>query len=146
MWNCSWELPHAAWLDGFACDRRRQQQLNGRILLLMRRTAANLLLVLMFAGLALPLLLAHESGVPAACCRRGGKHHCAMLPQDDGFRAVMPTCPYRHFTALTSHSTFPSGVTALSVDLASENSIALVPPDLSSRAAGNAQKRGPPLS
>jgi hypothetical protein len=111
----------------------------------MRRIAANLLIVLMFAGLALPLLLAHGSGVPT-CCRRGGKHHCAMLSQDDGFRGVMPICPYRRFTALTSHSTFLIGVTALSIDLASENSIALVSPDISSRAAGNAQKRGPPLS
>jgi hypothetical protein len=112
----------------------------------MRRIAAISLFVLMFAGLILPLLLAHESGGPA-CCRRTGSHHCAMAPQGDGFRALTSSCPYRRFTALTSHSALLSAVTtALRVDLASENSIALVSPDLSSRAAGNAQKRGPPHS
>ena len=51
----------------------------------MRRLAASLLLLLLLRGLALPMLLAREAGVPA-CCRRSGKHHCAMLPQGDGFR------------------------------------------------------------
>jgi hypothetical protein len=112
----------------------------------MRRLAASLLLVLMFAGLALPMLLARESGVPA-CCRRSGKHHCAMLLQGDGFRTVTANCPYRRFTALTSHSTTCSTTaTALSLDLGCENSIALASPDLPLRVAGNAQKRGPPLS
>ncbi|MFI5115749.1 MAG: hypothetical protein ACHP8B_03525 [Terriglobales bacterium] len=112
----------------------------------MRRLAASLLLVLLLAGLALPLLLGRDSGVPA-CCRRSGKHHCAMLPQGDGFRAVAANCPYRRFTALTSHSTpCSTTATALSLDLGCENSIALASPDLPLRVAGNAQKRGPPLS
>jgi hypothetical protein len=112
----------------------------------MRRLAASLLLVLLFAGLALPMLLARESGVPA-CCRRSGKHHCAMLPQGDGFRTVTANCPYRRFTALTSHS-IPLGAaaTVLSVSLDCENSVALESPDVALRLAGNAQKRGPPLS
>src|ERR1035438_5923784 len=70
----------------------------------MRRLAASLLLLLLCAGLALPVLVARESGVPA-CCRRSGKHHCAMPPQGGGFRTLAPNCPYRRFTALTSHST-----------------------------------------
>jgi hypothetical protein len=112
----------------------------------MRRLAASLLLVLLFAGLALPMLLARESGVPA-CCRRSGKHHCMMLPQGDGFRTVTANCPYRHFTALTSHSTpCSTAATAFSVNLGCENSIALASPDLPLRVAGNAQKRGPPRS
>ncbi|MGA3053808.1 MAG: hypothetical protein ABSD63_06350 [Candidatus Korobacteraceae bacterium] len=112
----------------------------------MRRLAASLLLVLLCAGLALPMLLARESGVPA-CCRRSGKHHCGMLPQGDGFRTVTANCPYHRFTALTSHSTtLGTAATALSVNLGGENSIALASPDLPLRVAGNAQKRGPPLS
>jgi hypothetical protein len=112
----------------------------------MRRLAASLLLVLMYAGLALPMLLARESGVPA-CCRRSGKHHCVMLPQGDGFRTITANCPYRHFTALTSHSTtLGTAATVLSVSLDCENSVALEPPDVALRVAGNAQKRGPPLS
>ena len=88
----------------------------------MRRLAASLLLFLLFAGLALPMVLAQDSGVPA-CCRRSGKHHCAMLPQGDGFRTVTANCPYRRFTALTSHSTpLSAAATALSVSLGCENS------------------------
>ncbi len=112
----------------------------------MRRLAASLLLVLLLAGLALPMLLARESGVPA-CCRRSGKHHCLMLPQEDGFRAVAANCPHRRFTALTSHSTtFGAAATALSVSLDCKNSVAFEPPDVALHVAGNAQKRGPPLS
>ena len=112
----------------------------------MRRLAASLLLLLLCAGLALPLLLARESGVPA-CCRRSGKHHCVMLPPGDGFRAVATNCPYRRFTALTSHSTtLGAAATTLTVSLDGENSVAFEPPDVALRVAGNAQKRGPPLS
>ena len=112
----------------------------------MRRLAASLLLVLLCTGLALPMLLARGDGVPA-CCRRNGKHHCAMLPQGDGFRTSAASCPYRRFTALTSHSTPLGTVTNhLFVSLRCENSVALESPDLPLRVAGNAQKRGPPLS
>jgi hypothetical protein len=112
----------------------------------MRRLAASLLLLLLCAGLALSVLVARESSVPA-CCRRSGKHHCAMLPQGDGFRAVTANCPYRRFSALTSHSTpCSTAASVLSLNLGGENSIALASPDLPLHVAGNAQKRGPPLS
>ncbi len=75
----------------------------------MRRLAASFLLLLLCAGMTLPLLQAQGSSVPA-CCRRNGKHHCEMLPQGDGFRTAAPGCPYRSFTALTSHSTALSTV------------------------------------
>src|SRR5664280_3716685 len=111
----------------------------------MRRLAASLLLVLLCAGLALPMLLARGDGVPA-CCRRNGKHHCAMLPQGDGFRTSEASCPYRRFTALTSHSTPLNTVaTALIVSLDCKNSVTLESPDVALRVGGNAQKRGPPL-
>src|SRR5664280_2515596 len=96
----------------------------------MRRLAASLLLVLSCAGLALPMLLARDAGVPA-CCRRNGKHHCVMLPQRDGFRTSAANCPYRRFTALTSHSTPLKAVTNhLFVSLCCENSVALESADL----------------
>ena len=112
----------------------------------MRRLAASLLLVLSCTGLALPMLLARDAGVPA-CCRRSGKHHCEMLPQGDGFRTIAASCPYRGFPALTSHSTPLSTVaTALIVSLRCEKSVALESPDLALPVCGNAQKRGPPLA
>jgi hypothetical protein len=112
----------------------------------MRRLAASLLLLLSCAGLALPMLLAQDSGVPA-CCRRSGKHHCVMLPEGDGFRAVTANCPHRRFTALTSHPIpLTTASTALSINPRCENSIATASADLALRVAGNAQKRGPPLS
>jgi hypothetical protein len=111
----------------------------------MRRLAASLLLVLLCVGLALPMLLARDAGVPA-CCRRNGKHHCVMLPQGDGFRTSAANCPYRRFTALTSHSTPLRTVTNhLFASLRCENSVALKSPDVALRVCGNAQKRGPPL-
>jgi hypothetical protein len=115
-------------------------------LLPMRRLAACLLLSLLCAGLTPPLLQAQGADVPA-CCRRNGKHHCAMLPQGDGFRTVAASCPYRGFTALTSHSTTLGTVaTVLFISLHYENSATLDSPDLALPVCGNAQKRGPPLA
>ena len=115
-------------------------------LLLMRRFAASLLLSLLCAGMTLPLLQAQGASVPA-CCRRNGKHHCAMLPQGDGVRTVTVTCPYNRFIALTSHSTpLSTAATALFISLRYEKSATLDSPDLALPVCGNAQKRGPPLS
>ena len=112
----------------------------------MRRLAASLLLALLCAGMTLPLLQAQGNGVPA-CCRRNGKHHCAMLPQGDGFRTSATNCPHRGFTALTSHSTPLNKVTHdLPVSSVREASIAFESRDLSALVDGNAQKRAPPLS
>jgi hypothetical protein len=112
----------------------------------MRRIAASSLLLLMVAGLALPMLLAQESSVPA-CCRRSGKHHCATLPQGDGFRTVSANCPHCRFSALTSPSTPLSTVANVSiVSLNNGNPVTLESPVVTLHASGNAQKRGPPLS
>jgi hypothetical protein len=112
----------------------------------MRRLAACLLLSLLIAGMTLPLLQAQGAGVPA-CCRRNGKHHCAMLPQGEGFRTSAAICPYRGFTALTSHSiSLSTAATVLFISLRYEKSATLDSPDLALPVSGNAQKRGPPLS
>ncbi|MGH9558762.1 MAG: hypothetical protein ACRD30_05930 [Bryobacteraceae bacterium] len=62
----------------------------------MRRFSANLLLVLFTLLPIVPAFAGPESGLPA-CCRRSGKHHCA-LDQGSSWgpqaRAVAEHCPY----------------------------------------------------
>ncbi|MFZ0792285.1 MAG: hypothetical protein WAM65_00860, partial [Candidatus Korobacteraceae bacterium] len=57
-------------------------------------------------------------------------------------------CPYRHFTAITSHSVTAVGVRSQSVTLASfwQDSLLIASPDIARYVDGNAQKRGPPLA
>src|SRR5271167_2804999 len=70
----------------------------------MRRILASLLLALCSFGLVSPFLQAQPSVIPA-CCRRDGKHHCAMSSNRDGFRTSAPNCPYRNLGAVVSPST-----------------------------------------
>ena len=112
----------------------------------MRRTLASLLLVLSLAGFALPFLQA-QSRVPA-CCRRAGQHHCGAAAPGDGFHATQACCPYRNFTALTSHSVtalrMPSQAMYLSLrwqPVVNTNST-----ELPRYVFDPAQKRGPPLA
>src|SRR5580704_13571707 len=65
----------------------------------MRRALASfLLLVFSFPLIAPAVLAGAESNLPE-CCRRGGKHHCAMRTdnapsaQDVAFRSTQPRCP-----------------------------------------------------
>jgi hypothetical protein len=90
----------------------------------VRRLLAISLLLLFGLPFALPLFgsNAAEGSVPA-CCRRGGKHHCAMismLPSESSTRTVSEKCPYSiaqpailvlpSFTPCTSASVF-AGIT-----------------------------------
>jgi len=69
----------------------------------MRRVWATLVLVLFSFSLIGPLVSANvQSGVPA-CCRRAGKHHCAMAgdasashadSQGAALRASRDQCPF----------------------------------------------------
>ncbi len=59
----------------------------------MRRALATFLLSLLTIPAIVPVLLAGDRSLPA-CCRRDGKHHCAMsdeAPSGAGLKAVM--CP-----------------------------------------------------
>ena len=71
----------------------------------------------LFAATLLPLLApllsvgaAAQAGVPA-CCRRGGRHHCAMLEdatvsREDGqhhARAPREMCPYQQRALAAAH-------------------------------------------
>jgi len=112
----------------------------------MGRSLASLVLFLQLAGFALPFLQGQQP-VPA-CCRRGGQHHCAMPSPGDGFRPIAANCPYRHFTAITSHSVTALGVRGNAVTPAStwQDSLHCGSPDIARYVEGNAQKRGPPLA
>ena len=112
----------------------------------MRRSLASLVLFLQLAGFALPFVQGQQA-VPA-CCRRAGQHHCGMPLQGDGFRSIPANCPYRHFTAITSHSVTALRVQRNAFTLASswQDSLPTASPDIARYVEGNAQKRGPPLS
>jgi hypothetical protein len=65
----------------------------------MRRALASLLLAVFSFPLIAPAVFADaESNLPE-CCRRGGKHHCAMMmdsaPSAAGvsLRSIQPRCP-----------------------------------------------------
>lgn len=112
----------------------------------MRRIPASLLLVLLCFGFALPFLQAQPSSVPA-CCRRDGKHHCAMSLNGDGFRATATNCPYRHLGALTSPSA-AAKVSSSVLGISTHGPVLIrnSPPLIALRAADTAQNRGPPIS
>ena len=114
--------------------------------LLMRRALATLLLVLFCFGLGSPFLQAQPNAVPA-CCRRDGKHHCAMSPKGDGFRAIAPTCPYRSFRALIPPSAgLKVSSAVLSIGTRGQFRILGTPTLIALQALGTAQERGPPVS
>src|ERR1035438_2735635 len=64
----------------------------------MRRFCATLLLTLLGFTAAIPLVFADPESSRAVCCRRDGKHQCAMMAEKESspepaFRAVRATCP-----------------------------------------------------
>jgi len=67
----------------------------------MRRACASLLLLVFSLPLIAPALasLPDDSQLPA-CCRRGGKHHCAMSMEvnvPSRYHVVQETCPFSPF-------------------------------------------------
>jgi len=68
----------------------------------MRRISATLLLALLGFTSAMPLVFADPESSQPACCRRDGKHQCAMTAMQEQqessseptFRSVRTTCPY----------------------------------------------------
>jgi hypothetical protein len=66
----------------------------------MRRISATFLLAVLGFTAAIPLVFADPESSCPVCCRRDGKHHCAMMAaqQDSSagpaLRAVRATCPY----------------------------------------------------
>jgi hypothetical protein len=72
----------------------------------VKRALASALLLLFSIPLALPLFAATEDAAAPACCRREGKHHCAMAAPSAGgleVRDAKSTCPlYSKSTAVPS--------------------------------------------
>jgi len=68
----------------------------------MRRISATLLLAALAFTAAIPLVFADPESARPICCRRDGKHQCAMMStqaqQESSagptFRTVRATCPY----------------------------------------------------
>jgi len=112
----------------------------------MRRSLASLLLAVLLGTFALPFLQAKQT-VPA-CCRRGGKHHCAASSGADGFHANACCCRFQHFVPLASHSETALRASADTLLLALHWRSAASPnsPDVARQVADNTQQRGPPLA
>jgi len=112
----------------------------------MRRILASLLLALCSFGLVSPFLQAQPSVIPA-CCRRDGKHHCAMSSNRDGFRTSAPNCPYRNLGAVVSPSTAlkesPSG---LNIGSHEQLRVRMARSPIRQHTGDTTQKRGPPLA
>jgi hypothetical protein len=71
------------------------------------RVIAAALLSLFSASLALPLIAPDLRPALPACCRRDGKHHCAMMDMalgDDGEEHFLPSrCPSYPTHSVTAH-------------------------------------------
>jgi hypothetical protein len=120
----------------------------------MRRAFVSILLASLSFPLIAPLLIADtESNLPP-CCRRNGKHHCAMMATVEGassgraFRAIQPKCP-----CFPAANTVPANPNAALLRSLPEFSALLFsrPAGQARTAAGyrisfnrSRQKRGPP--
>jgi hypothetical protein len=61
----------------------------------MRRALASFLLALFSFPLILPILRADADSMLPSCCRRAGKHHCALDSQpstQEGIDPIQPKC------------------------------------------------------
>ena len=124
----------------------------------MRRALAFLLAALFSFELIAPALLAGAAPDLPACCRRNGKHHCAMAGMDGSggtpagstVKAIESKCPFfPKTTAVPGYSktiVISVALVAGAPDLT--GSAAAVPDDNLSHTAlrGPVRKRGPPPS
>jgi hypothetical protein len=81
---------------------------------IMKKVSANVLVLLMLAPLFLWLMIPDAQSSLPACCRKDGKHHCAMMgmmeheKQDSStaLRDSSSICPNRSKLAVPSASSF----------------------------------------
>jgi hypothetical protein len=124
--------------------------------MLMRRALAILLAALFSFELIAPALLADAASDVPACCRRNGKHHCAMAdgsgeaPTGPSLKSLESRCPFfPKPAAITGYSkTIALGVTLSTGAPNLMGSTATAPDDTRSRTAlrDSVRKRGPPPS
>ncbi len=94
-----------------------------------------------------------QSNLPA-CCRRDGKHHCAMMAgmeesQGTAFRATPEPCPFRSLASSTPLTVgyLPQASSRLFVQAVTELAFSPQPrPEFHSEVAANHHKRGPPTT
>ncbi len=88
-----------------------------------------------------------------ACCRRAGKHHCAMRVSGEApagthsFRAPVERCPYAPRGVILAHRDFSSVATAqMSLHALTEHAMGIAQTECRWRLARDRsrQKRGPP--
>ena len=118
----------------------------------MRRALALILL----AGFSFPLIAPLFTSGPddaalPACCRRNGKHHCAMFAEVENsprYQTVSGRCPYSPFSgvALMAPHAFAAHTEALTVTRAAGPAAVVREAEAGHRISFNRsrQKRGPP--
>jgi hypothetical protein len=121
----------------------------------MRRISAILLLGVLALTAAIPLVFADSESARPVCCRRNGKHQCAMntaqQPESAGpvFRAARATCVYFPNTGVVpSHPNViaPEALRALFAAIVSQRASQTQPESRQSICfSRNHQKRGPPV-
>jgi hypothetical protein len=118
----------------------------------MRRGWASLLVAVFSISLMIPLLF--DDANLAACCRRNGKHHCAMMglhtsAPTDGPKAVAQNCPSFPTAGVVSAASKLWMPDASRAFFASILSHPAVHPQIKARQrvslARSCQKRGPPV-
>ena len=122
----------------------------------MRRALAFLLAALFSFELIAPALLASAASDLPACCRRNGKHHCAMadmdgsggMPAGPSLKALQPKCTFFPKTAAVPACS-SNVVLSVAPVVGAPNlmgSATAAPDDNRSLTAlpGSVRKRGPP--
>jgi hypothetical protein len=121
----------------------------------MRRALASFLLLVFSFTLIAPAVFADAASNLPECCRRGGKHHCAMRldnapsAQDVAFGSTQPQCPSYPGVLTTppggyvailnkSGTIFGTVVSHPAIQVQTETGYRISP-------GRSAQKRGPPV-
>lgn len=115
----------------------------------MRRGLSSLVVVAMLLMVVAPLLALSPRTLPA-CCRAGGKHHCAMMNMmalGEGFRAQTPPCPYRsHAAVAPAHSAVQVSRLALAITASCSELYVPAARIVVVASSYSVPKRGPPFA